>query len=84
VSIERAKDFLRDIPMTPALEERVRALEPRAGLTPLLALARREGYDFSEAHYRAAVVDLAEGELSDAALDQVLDEMFPQNHGEDA
>lgn len=75
MSVENALAFLRHLEGQPGLRARIAEFGGRGAVEALCRLAAGEGYTFSEADYRAAVVELAEGELSDAALEETQREM---------
>lgn len=66
--------FIEHVGKTPALQTRVEGLEGKGVLARMVELGAAEGFAFSEEDYRAAVVDLADGALSDESLDEVLRE----------
>lgn len=69
-----ATQFIRKIGTSPELQNSVNALQGKGVLSRLVAMGTEHGYDFTEEEYRAAVVALADGALSDEALDEVLRE----------
>lgn len=69
-----ATRFIEKIGTSPQLQEAVNALEGAGVLRRMVALGAEHGFEFTEEDYRAAVVALADGALSDEALDEVLRE----------
>ncbi len=69
-----ATQFIRKIGASPDLQNTVNALQGKGVLSRLVALGAEHGLEFTEEEYRAAVVTLADGALSDEALDEVLRE----------
>lgn len=63
------------------LHDRVSALRGRGVLDQLCKMGEEMGLKFTPDEYRDAVITLADGELSDEALDEVLREtgLKPQN-----
>tara|TARA_R110001592_G_scaffold22785_5_gene90279 strand:+ start:81 stop:314 length:234 start_codon:yes stop_codon:yes gene_type:complete len=72
--MDSAKEFISKIGASPELQEAVNALQGTGVLARMVDLGVAHGYTFTEDEYRAAVVDLADGALSDEALDEVLRE----------
>ncbi len=70
-----ALNFIVHVRRSPDLRKRVDALKGAAAVRDLAALAEKEGFYFTEQEYRAAVVTLSRGELSDEALDALIREM---------
>ncbi len=75
MSVESALAFLKLAERERTLREEMRALKGRAAIDGLAALGARRGLDFTAEEYRAAVVALANGELDEAALAAVLEEI---------
>ena len=75
MSVERALAFLEHVQGDEALQMEIAALRGAQALDQLREIADAAGYVFSEADYRAAVVECAAGELSEEALDEVIDEL---------
>jgi len=74
MSQEDATRFIASVEKSPELQEEISSLTGAGVLKRLAALAAERGYHFNEDEYRAAVVALADGALSDEALDEVLRE----------
>lgn len=66
--------FIDAVGQSPELQERLNRMRGRDVLDQLVDVGRELGYQFTVDEYRAAVVTLAEGELSDESLDEVLRE----------
>lgn len=66
--------FIAAVGQSPELQERLNRMRGRDVLDQLVEVGREIGYQFSAEEYREAVVALAEGELSDESLDEVLRE----------
>jgi predicted ribosomally synthesized peptide with nif11-like leader len=66
--------FIAKVGQSPELQDRLSRMRGRDALDQLVDVGREIGYQFSVEEYREAVVSLAEGELSDESLDQVLRE----------
>ena len=66
--------FIAAVGQSPELQERLSRMRGRDALDQLVEVGREIGYQFSVEEYREAVVSLAEGELSDESLDEVLRE----------
>lgn len=71
MSVENAEAFIAAVRSSAGLQREVDALQGRHTLARLAEIGAREGYQFSEAEYREAVVNQAGGELSPEALDEV-------------
>lgn len=71
---EVAVAFITHVGKTPALQAEIERLRGPGVLKQLVELAAAQGYEFTEEEYRQAVVQLADGALSDEALDEVLRE----------
>lgn len=74
MSIENAHAFLAEVPRNARLRAQVKPLRGAGALARLVEIAGEAGFAFSEAEYRAAVAELAEGQLSDAAINATIDE----------
>ena len=74
MSQEQAQAFIEYAGSTPAVQAELEGLRGPGVFPRLIALGARYGYTFTADDYREAVVAMAEGELSDAALDEVLRE----------
>jgi len=72
VSKAQANAFINHVGHSPDLQAAVSALTGHGVLAKLVEMGAHNGFAFTEDDYRAAVVDLAEGALSDEALDEVL------------
>lgn len=66
--------FIAAVGHSPELQERLSHMRGREVLEQLVEVGREIGYQFTVEEYREAVVYLAEGELSDESLDEVLRE----------
>jgi len=75
MSVESAFAFLKLAERDRTLREEIGLLKGRAAIDGLAALGARRGLNFSVQDYRAAVVAMANGELDEAALTAVLDEV---------
>lgn len=69
-----ATQFIKKIGSSPELQEAVNAFQGAGVLRRMVTLGAEHGFEFTEEDYRAAVVTLADGALSDEALDEVLRE----------
>ncbi len=74
MSEANATQFIKKIGTSPELQEAVNALQGAGVLRRMVTLGAEHGFEFTEEDYRAAVVTLADGALSDEALDEVLRE----------
>lgn len=74
MSIPEALSFIAAVGESPALQEQINQLRGRDVLEQLVELGSAQGLHFSVDEYRDAVVLMAEGELSDESLDEVLRE----------
>lgn len=74
MSQEDAARFIAAVGDTPALQAEIDTYKGAGVLKRLADLGAAHGYQFTEDEYRAAVVSLADGDLSDEALDEVLRE----------
>ena len=72
MSSSEALAFIAVVGQSPELQERINRMRGGGVLEQLVDLGLERGYAFSVDEYRGAVVSLAEGELSDDALDEVL------------
>ena len=72
-----AHEFINRVRANAALRARVSALTGAGTLGRLVAIAHEEGFEFSEDEYRAAVATASEGELSEEALDVLIQEIQP-------
>ena len=81
MSLNDALAFINAAGQPGELQNRVAALRGRGILDQLCGMGEEMGLQFTPEEYRDAVVSLAEGELSDEALDEVLREtgLKPQN-----
>lgn len=75
MSVEKALEFISQVRASKALQSRVHALRGANALADLVRIAAEEGFTFTEADYREAVVQSSGGELTDEALDQLNSEM---------
>jgi predicted ribosomally synthesized peptide with nif11-like leader len=75
MAVDNALAFLAHLETRADLRARIAEFKGRNAIDALRRLAASEGFHFSEADYRAAVVALAEGELSDEALAETQREM---------
>lgn len=66
--------FIAHVEKTPDLQVAIEGLRGPGVLKQLVALAAAQGYTFTEEEYRLAVVQLADGALSEESLDEVLRE----------
>ena len=66
--------FIAAVGHSPELQERLDRMRGREVLEQLVEVGREFGHQFTVEEYREAVVSLAEGELSDESLDEVLRE----------
>lgn len=71
MGIEEAKAFMEAVGRDPELRDRIAGLRGRTALVDLVAIADGAGYVFTEAEYRAAVVDYARDALSDEAIEEL-------------
>jgi hypothetical protein len=74
MSQDQAHAFIEFAGRTPAVQAELDQLRGPGVFPRLIEIGARYGYVFTEEAYREAVVAMAEGELSDAALDEVLRE----------
>jgi len=74
MSIENAHAFLAEVPKNNTLRTQLKSLRGAGALTGLVEIAAHSGFLFTEGEYRAAVAELAEGELSEGSLNATIDE----------
>ncbi len=74
MSLENALAFIASVEKSPELQAEINLYSGAGVLKRLVALGEAHGYGFTEDEYREAVVQLADGELSDEALEEVLRE----------
>jgi hypothetical protein len=74
MSLDAAMAFIDEIGKSSELQNIVNALQGKGVLARMVELGAKHGFVFSEADYRAAVVEMADGALSDEALDDTLRE----------
>lgn len=74
MSQEEAARFIALVGGSTELQAEVGGYRGAGVLKRLVTLGAQHGLRFTEEEYRAAVVELAEGALSDEALDEVLRE----------
>lgn len=72
MSVDQAMAFIALVGESPGLQAEINGYSGKGIFARLIALGARHGFHFSEDQYREAVVALADGELSDEALDEVL------------
>jgi hypothetical protein len=75
MSVENALAFLKLAERERALREQIGRLKGRAAIDGLVTLGAGYGLSFTAGEYREAVVAMANGELDDAALAAVLEEV---------
>jgi len=75
MSVENALKFMEAAAQDPDLRMRVGALSGPDTLSRLAEIAAEAGYSFTEAEYREAVAQTADGELDDEALDEAARQM---------
>lgn len=73
--VDDALKFINHVGHSPELRKRVEALKGVHAIRDMAVLAGQEGFRFTEEEYRAAVMVLAEGELSEESLNEVLREL---------
>lgn len=66
--------FIAAVGQSPEFQARINTLRGRGVLDQLVEMGRELGYEFTVDEYREAVVAMADGELSDESLDEVLRE----------
>lgn len=69
-----ALSFIAAVGESPELQEQINQLRGRHVLEQLVEIGKEQGFHFTVDEYRDAVVSLAQGELSDESLDEVLRE----------
>ena len=74
MSSSDALAFIAAVGQSPDLQTRINGMRGRDVLDQLVLLGAEAGLTFTVDEYREAVVIMADGELSDAALDEVLRE----------
>lgn len=84
MSVEQALAFLKHLELRDDLRARIAEFGGRGAIGALGRLAATEGFQFSEEDYRAAVIEMADGELSDEALEATQREMGLIEGGEEA
>lgn len=75
MSVDTALRFLEFVATQPELQQEIATFKGRTAIESLRALAAGVGFAFSEDDYRAAIVKLAEGELSEEAIRDVQREL---------
>ena len=75
MSVENALAFLKLAERDRTLRGEIGLLKGRAAIDGLVVLGAQRGLHFTVEEYRAAVVAMANGELDEAALAAVLDEV---------
>jgi predicted ribosomally synthesized peptide with nif11-like leader len=75
MSVENAIAFLGETEKNAALRKRVAELKGQGSLKRMAELAAGAGFYFTEDEYRMAVIELAQGELSDESLNSVLKDL---------
>jgi predicted ribosomally synthesized peptide with nif11-like leader len=74
MSVAQATAFIEYVGASPALQREIDGYSGPGVLKRLVDLGARTGFSFTEEDYRNAVIELADGELSDESLDAVLRE----------
>jgi GTPase len=74
LSSSDALAFIAAVGKSPELQTQINGLRGRDVLDQLVLLGAAQGMTFTVEEYREAVVIMADGELSEAALDEVLRE----------
>lgn len=74
MSSSNALAFIAAVGNSPELQIRINALRGRSVLEQLVEIGEELGHSFTVEDYREAVVSLADGELSEESLDEVLRE----------
>lgn len=74
MSEQEATKFIEFVGRSPDLQAELEALSGAGVMRRLVELGEKHGFRFSEEDYRQAVVALADGELSEEALEEVLRE----------
>lgn len=75
MSVENALAFLDESQKNAALRSRIAALKGPGTLKRMTIVAAEAGFYFTEDEYRMAVVELAQGELSEESLNSVLKDL---------
>lgn len=75
MSVENALAFLAETQKNAVLRARVAELKGPGSLKRMADLAAHAGFMFTEDEYRMAVVELAQGELSEESLNSVLKDL---------
>lgn len=81
MSIENAHAFLRESQRNAPIRHRIAALKGPGTLKRLVEIAAESGFFFTEDEYRAAIVELAQGELSEESLNEVIEELRGERGG---
>lgn len=74
MSSSDALAFIAAVGQSPDLQTQINGMRGRDVLDQLVLLGAEQGLAFTVDEYREAVVTMADGELSEAALDEVLRE----------
>ena len=74
MSREHAAAFIRKVGKSPQLQAEVNSYHGKGVLKRLVELGAKHGLHFTEREYRDAVVTLAEGDLSEESLNEVMRE----------
>ena len=74
MSQAEAEQFIGQIGASEALQGEVALLQGKGALSKLVRLGADHGLTFTEEEYRAAVVAMTDGALSDESLDELLRE----------
>ncbi len=75
MSVENAFLFLKRAERDRTLRDEIALLKGRAAIDGLVVLGAQRGLAFTADEYRSAVVAMANGELDEAALHAVLEEV---------
>ena len=75
MSVENALAFIKLAERERSLRAEIGALKGRAAIDGLVSLGAQRGLTFSVEEYRQAVVNMANGELDETALMEVLEEV---------
>lgn len=75
MSIENAHAFLKESQQNATIRHQLAGLKGIGTLKRLTEIAATAGFFFTEDEYRAAIVELAEGELSEESLNEVIEEL---------
>ena len=70
MSIDSALAFLDYVRTREQVRRRIGQLKGAGAIADLAVIAAAEGFVFTEQDYRAAVIEAAQGELTDAALER--------------